>query len=394
MGRGMKTRIIVGIFCVFLCPGVGWGAFQLTPEITQHLLTGIDHLANLDYAEARRVFRHIDSLPGGDLLSPFLEGVVEMDEAFQEDREEQEVKKILDRFLDRVKPVLAHGEKLLTVTPDDPDLLLSLGTVWGTKAAVDRVRKNYFAAHRGIRESHRLLTRSLEVAPDRVEALWMLGLYDYAVSRVPALLKPFMSLVLPSGGGRDRGIERLERVAREGTVAQVPAMVALVRILSAWEQKFAQALPHAEILATRYPGNPEFLFLLAFLYSETQQAREALVVAEKIRSAVEQGRPHFPPEITPRYLQLRGKIAMDAGAYEEALGFFQQAIAAQNTKYTWITAWAHTRTGMIYDLLKDRGKAIEAYQRALGIEGGGLAHESAERYLSVPYRGRDGGPRG
>lgn len=390
----MKKRIIVGIFCVFLYPGVCWGAFQLTPETTQQLLTGVDHLANLDYAEARKSFRHLNSLPGGDLFSPFLAGVVEMDEAFQKDRAEEDVEKILDQFLDRMEPVLAHGEKLLTITPDDPDLLLSLGTMWGTKAAVDRVRKNYFAAYRGIRESHRLLTRSLETAPDRVDALWMLGLYDYAVSRVPALLKPFVSLVLPSGGGRARGLERLERVAREGTIVKVPAMVALVRILSGWEQKFDRALPYAEVLATRYPGNPEFLFLLAFLYSETDRTREALVVTEKIRSAVEQERPHFPPEITPRYLQLRGKIAMDAGAYEEALGFFRQAIAAQNAKNAWITAWAHTRTGMIYDLLEDRDKAVEAYQRALAIEGGGLAHEAAERHLSEPYRGRMGEPRG
>lgn len=391
----MMTRLIVGVFLVMLlCPGEGWSAFQLTPETTQQLLDGINHLTNLDYAEARSASWRLKSLPGGNLLSPFLDGVIEMDEAFQEDREEEAVEKILDQFLDRMEPVLAEGETFLTAAPDDPDLLLSLGIMWGTKAAVDRVRKNYFAAYHGIRASHRLLTRTLEVAPDRVDALWMLGLYDYAISRVPALLKPFVSLVLPSGGGRDRGLERLERVAREGIVAQVPAMVALVRILSGWEQQFDEALPHAEVLATRYPGNPEFLFLLSFLYSETRHPSKALAVAEAIRRAVEENRPHFPQELSPRYLQLRGKIAMDAGEYAQALSFFQQAIETQNTKYAWITAWAHTRTGMVYDLLKDREKAVEAYERALKVEGGGLAHETAERYLSEPYRGRVREPRG
>jgi tetratricopeptide (TPR) repeat protein len=388
-------RIVLGLsLFMVLYPAKGWGAFELTPETTRQILTGTDHMGNLDYVEARNAFSLLKGFPGGDLLYPFLDGVVEMDEAFQEEREEEEVEEILDHFLDRMEPVLVQGESLLAKAPDSPDLLLTLGIIRGVKAAVDRVRKNYFAAYHGIRESHHHLTRALEVAPHRIDALWMLGLYDYAISRVPALLKPLVSLVLPSGGGRDRGLERLKRVAREGTVAKVPAMVALVRILSGWEKRFEDALPYAEVLANQYPGNPEFLFLLSFLYSETQHTPQALAVAEAIRRAIEQERPHFPPELTPRYLQLRGKIAMDAGAYEQALSFFRQAIETQNAKYAWITAWAHTRTGMVYDLLEDREKAVEAYHRALEIDAGGLAQETAERYLSEPYRRKVKEPRG
>ena len=388
-------RIVCGLSLIILAwPAPGWGAFRLSSETTRQILRAIDHVANLDYAEARNALRLLNNLPGGDLLSPFLDGVVEMDEAFQEEREEEEANEVLDRFLDRMEPVLAQGKTLLEATPDNPDLLLTLGIMHGVKAAVDRVRKNYFAAYHEIRESHHLLTRTLEVDPHRVDALWMLGLYDYAISRVPALLKPVVVIVLPSGEGRDGGLERLKRVAREGTVAQVPAMVALARILSGWEQQFDEALPYAEILATRYPGNPEFLFLLSFLYSETQHPSKALAVAEAIRKAVEENRAHFPRELTPRYLQLRGKIAMDAGEYAQALRFFEQAIETQNTKYAWITAWAYTRTGMIYDLLKEREKAVEAYERALKIEGGGLAQQTAERYLSEPYQGKVRQPRG
>jgi tetratricopeptide (TPR) repeat protein len=117
-------------------------------------------------------------------------------------------------------------------------------------------------------------------------------------------------------------------------------------------------------------------------------------VAEAIRISVEQRRPHFAAELTPRYLQLRGKIAMDAGAHEEALTFFRRAIDQRNSKFTWITAWAYTRTGMIHDLRGQRDKAIESYRRALEIEGRGLAQETAERHLSEPYRGKPQRPRG
>ena len=79
---------------------------------------------------------------------------------------------------------------------------------------------------------------------------------------------------------------------------------------------------------------------------------------------------------------------MDAGAHEEALTFFRRAIEQQSVKFTWITAWAYTRTGMIYDLQGERNKAVQSYRRALEIDGPGLAQEMAERYLSEPYRGR------
>lgn len=388
-----RMRIGLVLVCVLLRPAESEGAFRLTEEVTRHILGGIHHMANLNYAEAREAFRQLKDLPGGDLLSPFLEGLIDMDQAVQEDRGEQEITEVLDRFLARMEPVVARGEALLRATPDDTDLMLALGIIRGVKGAVDRTRKNYLEAYRGVRASHQLLTRVLEVDPQRVDALWPLGLYDYAVSRVPALLKPFVSLVLPAGD-RERGLERLKRAAREGTFAAVPAAVTLTRILSGWEEQYTEALPYAELLATRYPGNPEFLFLLAFLYSETHHTRGALSVAEAIRIALEQKQPHFPPELTPRYLQLKGKIAMDAGAHEEALAFFRQAIEQRNSKFSWITAWAHTRTGMIYDLKGQRDKAVESYRRALEIDGPGLAQEMAERYLADPYRGQARRPRG
>jgi tetratricopeptide (TPR) repeat protein len=384
----------VGLVLFLLLRPVGaWGAFQLTPEATQSIVRGIEYMANLDYPEARKAFGRLKDLPSGELLYPFLEGLVAMDETIQTEWEDEEkVEAVLDQFLVRMEPVLMRGEQLLEATPDDPDLLLTMGMIQGAKAVVDRTRNNYLAAYHGMRASHRYLSRTLEIDGHRADALWPLGMYDYAVSRVPTLLKPFVALALPPGG-RERGLERLKRAAREGTVSKIPATVALSRIFTGFEEQYAEALPYAELLATRYPGNPEFLVSLAFLYSETGKTRQALSVAETIRTSLEQHRPHFPPELTPRYLQLRGKIAMDAGEHDQALTFFRQTIEQGNEKYAWITAWAHTRTGMIYDLRGEREKAEASYERALEIENGGLATERARRYLSSPYGGKEEQPR-
>src|SRR3990172_9498773 len=102
-GHTMR-RVITGLVLVLFLvrPAEGGGAFQLTADVTRQIVRGIDHMANLNYAEAREVFRQLKDLPGGDLLSPLLEGLVDMDQAVQEERGEEEITEVLDRFLARM----------------------------------------------------------------------------------------------------------------------------------------------------------------------------------------------------------------------------------------------------------------------------------------------------
>jgi len=57
-------------------------------------------------------------------------------------------------------------------------------------------------------------------------------------------------------------------------------------------------------------------------------------------------------------------------------------------RYRWVTAWAWTRSGMVYDLQGNREEAMRCYRKALAVETGGLARDVARRYLEEPYRGR------
>ena len=153
------------------------------------------------------------------------------------------------------------------------------------------------------------------------------------------------------------GEAALGRAAAEGLFTADLAAVALVRVRVAAD-RFAEALPFAERLAGRYPGNPDFVFLLAFLYGETGRDREAAAVAEQIRTAMDAGHENYGPEIRPRYLQLLGKLAMDRGEYRAALADFERAYAARTPRFAWVAAWAAARSGMVHDLLGEREAEI------------------------------------
>jgi tetratricopeptide (TPR) repeat protein len=80
---------------------------------------------------------------------------------------------------------------------------------------------------------------------------------------------------------------------------------------------------------------------------------------------------------------------MDQGDYASALTFFQRALQVPTpSRYRWITAWAWTRSGMIYDVQGDRQEAVRRYRAALDVETDGVARDLARQYLEVPYRGR------
>jgi len=147
-------------------------------------------------------------------------------------------------------------------------------------------------------------------------------------------------------------------------------------------------LPLGQDLLRRYPGNPELYFATAHAASELGRFEDALDVARRVGQQVMYDRPRFA-ELSARYNQLMGKIYMDRGDYATALLFFQRALQAPTpARYRWITAWAWTRSGMIYDVQGDRQEAVRRYQAALNVATDGLAKDLARQYLEAPYRGR------
>jgi tetratricopeptide (TPR) repeat protein len=185
------------------------------------------------------------------------------------------------------------------------------------------------------------------------------------------------------------GLQDLERVAEQGTYLRMTARVALLHLYAGRDEKYAEALRLGQDLLARYPGDPDLYFATAHAASELGREAEALEIARRVARNMSQGHPHFGPELSGRYNQLLGKIYMDQGEYATALTFFQRAIQAPTPpRYRWVTAWAWTRSGLIYDLQGDREEAVRRYHEALRVQTEGLAQDVARRYLETPYRGR------
>jgi tetratricopeptide (TPR) repeat protein len=358
-------------------------AFHASPEVRAGMLRASDLLLNLDTDAAAIECRRLLATPQGEALGRFCLSLVTLARAEDQDDPTAD----LDRFLAEAAEALTAAEAQERAAPSDAEVKLLLGLIHGSKAIVDGDRKNYLAALQGVRDAHRCFQEAQQLDPTLVDASYGLGLYHVAMGRLPAIFKPFAAIVLPVGDA-ELGLKELERVAEHGAYLKASARLALLQLYAGSEQKYAEALRLGQALLRRYPGNPDLYFATAYAASELGRFEDALEIGRQVGRQVQESRPRFT-ELAPRYNQLMGKIYMDRGDYATALVFFQRALQAPTApRYRWITAWAWTRSGMIYDLQGDRQEAVRRYQEALNVETDGLAKDLARQYLEAPYRGR------
>lgn len=354
-----------------------------TPEET--IRAGTARLLDKDVAGAERAFADLAEGPAAFTL-PFFRGLVTLVRA----EEAEDPAPALDAFLEEAGPAFEAAEAAREARPEDARLHLFLGMAWGTRAMVEGARGYYLPAYRSLRRALERFQQAKVLDPASSDADYGLGLYAVSVAQIRGWRRPLVSLLLPDGDLAE-GEAALRRAAAEALFTADLAAVALMRHTVAAD-RFAEALPFAERLTARYSGNPDFAFLLAFLYGETGRHAEAAAVADQIRAAMAAGHENYGPEINPRYLQLLGKLAMDRGEYTAALANFERAYAARTPRFAWVAAWAAVRAGMVHDLLGEREAAVRRYRQALALEGDGPAHAAARRHLTEPYRGRGVSP--
>ncbi len=359
------------------------------PAIRATMGVAGDLLLNLDADRAEVECSRLLALPEGEAAGRFCLGVTALTRAGEMDDPDPD----LDRFLDQVARAIAAGQRLEQTRPADPEVKLLLGLSHGSQALVQSGRGHYVAAWQALRDGLRCFQEALALDPSLTDAYYGIGLYDYALGRLPGLLRPAVGLVLARGDAT-QGLQELERVAEGGAYLKMTARLALLELYAGQEHRYTEALRLGRDLLGRYPGNPDVYFATASAASELGRFPEALAIARRAGENIAAGAPHFPPALRSRYEQLLGKIYMDQGEYAAALRFFQQAVETPTPpRYRWVTAWAWTRSGMIFDLEGDRAEAERRYREALAIPTDAPAKDVARQYLENPYRGRPGSAR-
>ncbi len=373
---------------------------------------GFGALYNLDYEGARKRFKEIAATfpehPAGPQFlaatlwaetlneSRRLQASLYNSESFFKAAEDKPNPKTVEQFRELTRQATQLAKARLRRDKQDIEALYFLGATEGLKAAFATAVERRFMAALGDGSSS--VDRHREVVkldPNFHDAELTIGLYDYIVGGLPLPVK-ILASIAGARGSKKKGLQTLERVAKEGRWARDDAKALLI-VLFKREKRYADALALSRELSEKYPRN--YLFKLESADALVKQAaleREANHAAAA--SGTEQEafaifdslvKDRATRDTAARSLDLihyrYGEALFTAGQSERAAKEFLAAATVQGAEATLLTM-ARLHAARAFDLAGKRNEALAQYKVVLARPDIYGSHEDAKKGLREPFK--------
>ena len=259
-----RTLIVLPAVCLCCLPGIAAG--PVTIDDALHNLYDFDFPAThaalnryiavhpqepLPYAfrGAAYLFYELDRL--GALESEFLTD----DDRLVEKAHPQPDPTVRKQFLQAVDDAQTRAEAVLKSSPNDRDALFAMCVVTGVSTDyMALVEKRQMGSLSPARRSNSYAQRLLKLDPKFYDAYLTAGFSEYMIGSLPFFIRWFVHFDNVDGN-KQRGVQNLELVAREGRFFRPLAKVFL-GIIDLREKKPQEARKLLAELVRDYPRNP------------------------------------------------------------------------------------------------------------------------------------------
>ena len=161
------------------------------------------------------------------------------------------------QLLQALEDAQSRGEAALGADPDDRSALFALCVAQGVATDyMALVEKRQFSSLSPARRSNSYAQRLLKLDPKFYDAYLTAGISEYMVGSLPFFIRWFVRFDNVNGS-KQRGVENLRLVAREGHFFQ-PFSKILLGIIALREKRPREAQKLLAELTHDYPGNPLF----------------------------------------------------------------------------------------------------------------------------------------
>jgi tetratricopeptide (TPR) repeat protein len=392
--------------------GKGKTSTPATARLEELRAKGSEALFNLDYDSAWQTFKEMTRLFPDDPTGPqmqastrwletlnksrLLQAAIYSTQSFYTGTEDKPDPRVVQDFRELTRQATQLAKARLQRNPRDPQTLYTLGAIETLKASFAATIERRFIA--ALRDGSSGVDRHREVIkldPNFHDAELSIGLYDYIVGTLPWGAKLVASIV-GARGSKKRGIETLERVAKEAHWERDDARVLLIGLYKR-EKRFPEALTMSRELQEKYPRN--YLFRL-----ETADALISQAVTERQANRIKEAAALETEAAGAFDLLLRARPASGSPAraldlihfrYGEALLLLGQpehaakeflAATRVNGAEPGLATRAHLRAAQTFDLAGKRSEALTEYRIALSRPNIYDSFEQARRGLKEPYK--------
>ncbi|MEK6283226.1 MAG: tetratricopeptide repeat protein [Acidobacteriota bacterium] len=379
---------------------------------------GYEALFSLDYETANRLFKEMarlypDHPAGPQCLAATLwlqelnrarhrQALLYSTESFNSSEDEADPR-LVEQFRYWTRTATRLAEARLRRNSRDVEALYFLGVTDGLRAVFAAAVERRFRA--ALSDSSRAVNRHREVLkldPNFHDAELSIGMRDFIVGSLPLPIK-MLARIAGVRGSKKRGLETLERVAREGRWARVIARLLLIDLYKR-EKRWTEAIAASRELATRYPRN--YLFQLqaadglvarAATLRQTKGATASAASADqdeafRIFESLLQDRTTLSGSgraVATDLIHFRyGEALLMAGQPQRATEEFRAA-SRQVGGEPALTAMARLRAAQSMDLSGRRREALAEYRAVLADPKSPRSYDAAKRGLREPYRMTD-----
>jgi tetratricopeptide (TPR) repeat protein len=290
------------------------------------------------------------------------------------------------RFKRHVQRAIELGRARTKSAPRNADASYDLGASLGLQASytasVEGKLMAGFRAAKGAFDAHE---RVLQIDPSRHDAGLIVGTYRYVVASLSLPMR-WMAYIVGFGGGKERGIQMIERAAAYPGESRTEARFALLLIYNR-ERRYDDALRVIRELQQAFPRNR----LLSLEYGGTALRAGRAAEAERalnagIASLETDTRPRAGAEIAMWHYK-RGAARVTLGRLEAAEEDLRIARATGTPR--WIEGRSRIEMGKIADLRGNRDAAMVEYRQAESLcetDRDPLCAREARRFLDRAFR--------
>jgi tetratricopeptide (TPR) repeat protein len=287
----------------------------------------------------------------------------------------------IDKLTDSI---VAMCDQQIKQNPNNPNTYFARGYAKGMHSAfLTLAFHSYYASARQGLSSRQDSEEALRLDPNYADAKMAVGIQQFAVASLPRFLRIMIGITGVTGN-KEKGLDLLRQCAADGTVNRVECRTSLALFLR-HDARYAEALNVMHGLSQDYPRDYLFRLEEANLAKDKGDGPTAIATYKRVLADATKPGYFTDPRLQMAYFGLaetqRGQnlIADAAQNYLNA--------AAQPKCSDWVRRRAQLAAGQMFDLLHQREKAVEQYQRAAAPGGDQSQAEDARKYLKTPYTG-------
>ena len=345
---------------------------------------GVQFLFDYDFADADRVYRRFSEEFPDHPFGPYNRAAVvwtrlaqrsggmrgsahQGDRYWTQTRKPEASPEDIASFGRFAEEALARAERALESAPGDLEVRYYRGATEalqsGWKIVVER---SYLGGARLIRRAVGRHRDILEADPGFADAYAVPGAWDYGVATLPRALRA-LAFLFGVRGNRDRGLDWVEKTAREGHRARWGALWTLTVLLQR-EKRFDEALAALGTLRRRFPRNPDYPLEEAAVLVSLKDYAAARDAAEEFLRRREAGFGNY-------HLAAAGLPELRLG---ESLLFAEE----------WGAAERALTEGLAAEPVSEL-RALLHFRRGNARDGGGLRRAALGDYLRVEQSDAD-----